>query len=209
MGRFRLLILFVTLLAGVSLAGHQALAQSSVSSLTPAEQVLARYLVPDGSAPAGLSIVGTSSLDNVLVAALASDPTDVQNIVSQGRLDGLEQDFTDNGSSNVQIQLQLSLYRDGTGATGDVANPTLLAPDKLTPISAPHLGDTSAAYTTSDVGLETTNLVFTAGRVEVLVSEESARQARPSSPTSCRSRACLRAGRSCLPRHQRQMSWQC
>jgi len=171
MGRIRLLVLLLALIAEGSLASHGVLAQSSVGSLPPAEQVLARYLVPDGSAPAGLSIAGTSSLDNVLVAALASDPTDVQNIVSEGRLDGLEQDFTETGNAQTQIQLQLSLYRDGTGATTDLADPSLLAPAKLTPASAPHIGDTSAAYTTSDAGIDTTNLVFTVGRVEVLVSE--------------------------------------
>jgi C-terminal peptidase prc len=171
MGRFRLLALIVAVIAGAGLAGRSARAQTSVSSLAPAQQVLARYLVPDGSAPAGLTIVGTSQLDNVLVAALAEDPNEVQKIVTRARLDGLEQDFTENANSTDQVQLQLSLFRDGSGASDDVADPSLLAGTKLTTVSAPRLGDTSAAYTTSDAAIETTNLVFTAGRVEVLVSE--------------------------------------
>src|SRR6202043_2542783 len=42
---------------------------------------------------------------------------------------------------------------------------------KLTPVASPHFGDTTAAYATSDPAIESTNLVFSSGRVEVLASE--------------------------------------
>jgi C-terminal peptidase prc len=171
MGRLRLLVLVLCVTAGMGAAGRSASAQTSVSSLSPAQQVLARYLVPDGTAPSGLTIAGISPLDNVLVGALAEDPREVQKIITRARLDGLEQDFSQSNNSSAQIQLQLSLFRDSTGSSADVGDPSLLAGTKLTPVAVPHIGDTSAAYTTSDPAIETNNLVFTAGRVEVLVSE--------------------------------------
>lgn len=170
--RRSVLSLVVAMVLAMGLNGHSALAQQSNQPLTPAQQVVVRYLFPTGTNPPGLTQQDITPLDNVLVAALAEDPAAVQNIVTRARLDGLEQDFVPSAAaSKTQIQLQVSLFRDSTGASADVADPSLLAGLPLATVPAPMFGDTSAGYATKSTSLETTNLIFSSGRLEVLVSE--------------------------------------
>jgi len=172
MRRSVLTLVIVAVVLAMGLNGQSALAQQSSQPLSPAQQVVARYLFPAGTNPPGLTQQDITPLDNVLIAALAEDPTAVQNIVTRARLDGLEQDFAQSAAgSKAQIQLQVSLFRDSTGAGADVADPSLLAGLPLAAVPAPAFGDTSAGYATKSTNLETTNLIFSSGRLEVLVSE--------------------------------------
>ncbi|HTE83596.1 MAG TPA: S41 family peptidase [Dehalococcoidia bacterium] len=163
------LSLIVTLVI-VAAGGRPAAAQPSLPTLTAGQQVLSRYLLASGTIPANLQIADITPLDNVTVAAFAQTPADIQKIINRARLDGVEQDFTQTDGSTAQIQLQLSLFRDAGGAVADVGDPSLLAGLGATTIEAPAFGDVSAGYATSG-GVESTNLVFAAGRIEILISE--------------------------------------
>jgi carboxyl-terminal processing protease len=171
MRRLISLVLVLTAVLALCVSGRAALAQQSIENLTPAQQVVSKYLLAPSDVPAGLQQAGKSSLDNVLVGALAGDPAEIAKIISRGRLDGIEQDFSQTNGGNAQIQLQLSLYRDISGAAADVPDPSLLAGQGAKTVNAPSLGDVSAGYTTQMPSLETTNIIFASGRLEVLVSE--------------------------------------
>ncbi len=165
-----ILALLATLALGVA-AGGSAVAQQANQTLTSGQQVLSRYLLASGTIPPGLQIADLTPLDNVAVAAFAQTPTDIQKILDRSRLDGLEQDFSQANGNSAQIQLQLSLFRDSGGAAADVGDPSLLAGLGATLIQAPSFGEVSAAYTTRSGNLESTNIAFSTGRIEVLVSE--------------------------------------
>ncbi len=154
-----------------ALGGRSTYAQNSAPSPTAGQQVLTPYLLNASNTPPALQQQDVTPLDNVTVAAYAQDPTAVQNILNRARIDGLEQDFGQTNGSPDQIQLQLSLFRDAAGAQADVADPVLLAGLGPSATSAPSLGDTSAGFTTKAASFETTNIGFSAGRLEVLITE--------------------------------------
>src|SRR5438105_211680 len=146
MRRSVIVAVLLAAVCAVSLSGRPARAQLTAHSLSAAQQVVAQYLLTPSQTPAGLREAGVTPLDNVLVAALAENPADVQKVVDRARLDGLEQDFNQTAGSAAQIEVQVSLYRDSAGASADVADPTLLAGLPLTAASAPNFGDTTPAF---------------------------------------------------------------
>jgi carboxyl-terminal processing protease len=152
-------------------ASRPVAADQSVPTLSLPEQTLSKYLLTTGTIPSGLQVADITPLSNVVVAAFAQTPTDIQKVINRARLDGIEQDFNQQGgSSKVQIQLQLSSFRDSAGADADVADPSLLAGLGAVSVPVQSLGDVSAAYTTTG-GTDSTNIAFASGRLEVLVSE--------------------------------------
>jgi C-terminal peptidase prc len=152
-------------------ASRPAAADQPVPTLTSTEQLLSKYLLGSGTIPSGLQVADITPLDNVVVAAFAQTPTDIQKVITRARLDGIEQDFNQQGGSNkAQIQLQLSSFRDSAGADADVADPSLLAGLGAVSSPVPSLGDVSAAYTTTG-STDSTNIAFASGRLEVLISE--------------------------------------
>src|ERR1700730_5595071 len=88
----RILGLLATLCV-LPLLGGRVSAQQPALNLTPGQQVLSKYLLPSASIPRGLQTQGVSALDNVIVAAFATDPSEIKKIATRARLDGLEQDF--------------------------------------------------------------------------------------------------------------------
>jgi carboxyl-terminal processing protease len=164
-------VLILAAVLGLGFSGSAVQAQQTTQNLTAAQQVISRYVLPASAIPTGLQQIGVSSLDNVLVAALAEDPVEIQKIIDRGRLDGIEQDFLQTGGANAQIQLQISLYRDSAGAAADVPDPSLLSGQGAKAVSAPSFGDLSAGYATEAPSPESANIVFAIGRLEVLVSE--------------------------------------
>ena len=145
-------------------------AQQANANLTPAQQIVSRYLLASANTPSGLQIAQVSPFSNVLVAAFAQSPSDVQKVIDRARLDGLEEDFR-KAESRGQVELQVSLYRDAAGAAADVANPTLLAGLFATPLHGPSVGNHERRLLHKEHESRSVNLVFSSGRVEVLVSE--------------------------------------
>src|SRR4051794_5859796 len=78
--------------------GRSAEAQQANANLTPGQQVIVKYLLATANIPSGLQLAQVSPLNNVLVAAFAQSPSDVQKVIDRARLDGLEQDFRKTGS---------------------------------------------------------------------------------------------------------------
>ena len=169
--RRRVAVLVLLMTFAVATAGSlPASAQQTIPTLTAGQQLVSKYLLAGGTVPTGLQIADITPLDNVVVAAFAQTPTDIQKIIDRARLDGLEQDFSQTNGNSAQVQLQLSSFRDPGGAVADVGDPSLLAGLGATKISAPSFGDASAAYSTGG-GTESTNIAFATGRMEVLISE--------------------------------------
>jgi carboxyl-terminal processing protease len=172
MHRFlRFTALGALLLFASVLSGHRAQAQQGSQTLTPGQQVVAHYLITQGSIPAGLQLAQITPLSNVIVAAFAEAPSEIQKVIDRSRIDGLEEDFSRAGTRG-QIQLQISLFKDSAGASQDVDDPSLLAGLGASRVSAaPRIGDHSAAYSVKSANLDSNDIVFSAGRVEVLVSQ--------------------------------------